>query len=304
MHSNKLTVHLNEMLMCSSDLFQITCVACAATCSFNDYFFRKFELIFSRIHMNLNFSGILSMDKFLMRGNESEDDATLLVNSISQISADAFFITQKLHSNNDHFDVIYYKQILPKKLADRLLIYCEKNIKYFTGNLARVFLFNQWHQIPRKQIAMGHPNLHYRFSGNVIPAKPWNAVILALRNLVSEIAKCDFNFVLINRYKDGHDYIGEHRDNEKELDPSSPIASVTVGEKRDFIFKHYRVNHQPASASEKVCIALEHGSMLLISADTNRHWSHSLPKRRHCQNVRINFTFRKMKLQLNEEDKD
>ncbi|KRZ70962.1 Alpha-ketoglutarate-dependent dioxygenase alkB -like protein 2, partial [Trichinella papuae] len=249
-------------------------------------------------------SGILPMDKFLMRENENEDDATLLVNSISQISADACFITRKLHSNNDHFDVIYYKQILPKKLADSLLIYCEKNIKYFTGNLARVFLFNQWRPIPRKQMAMGHPNLHYRFSGNVIPAKPWNAVILALRNLVSEIAKCDFNFVLINRYKDGHDYIGEHRDNEKELDPSTPIASVTVGEKRDFIFKHYKLNHHPASASEKVCIALEHGSLLLISADTNRHWSHSLPKRRHCQNVRINFTFRKMKLQLNEEDKD
>ena len=40
------------------------------------------------------------------------------------------------------------------------------------------------------------------------------------------------------RYKDGQDHIGEHRDDERELAPGSPIASVSFGACRDFFFRH------------------------------------------------------------------
>lgn len=32
--------------------------------------------------------------------------------------------------------------------------------------------------------------------------------------------------------------MGEHRDNEPELDPDFPIASLSFGQERPFIFKH------------------------------------------------------------------
>jgi alkylated DNA repair dioxygenase AlkB len=40
------------------------------------------------------------------------------------------------------------------------------------------------------------------------------------------------------RYRDGRDYIAEHRDDEKDLDPSVPIASLSLGQARDFVYKH------------------------------------------------------------------
>jgi alkylated DNA repair dioxygenase AlkB len=43
---------------------------------------------------------------------------------------------------------------------------------------------------------------------------------------------------LFYRYRNGRDYIAEHRDDERELDPVVPIASLTLGQARDFVFKH------------------------------------------------------------------
>jgi hypothetical protein len=43
---------------------------------------------------------------------------------------------------------------------------------------------------------------------------------------------------LCYRYRDGRDYIAEHRDDERELDPAAPIASLSLGCARDFVFRH------------------------------------------------------------------
>lgn len=32
--------------------------------------------------------------------------------------------------------------------------------------------------------------------------------------------------------------MGEHKDNEPELDPNTPIASLSLGQNRDFVFRH------------------------------------------------------------------
>ncbi len=42
----------------------------------------------------------------------------------------------------------------------------------------------------------------------------------------------------LSRYKDGSDKMGYHKDDEKELDKETPIASLTFGAERDFIFRH------------------------------------------------------------------
>jgi len=41
------------------------------------------------------------------------------------------------------------------------------------------------------------------------------------------------------RYRDGRDYIAEHRDDERELDSAVPIASLSLGCARDFVFRHH-----------------------------------------------------------------
>ncbi len=44
--------------------------------------------------------------------------------------------------------------------------------------------------------------------------------------------------VFVDRYNDGNDKMGEHKDDEKELDPQAPIASLSFGQARDFVLRH------------------------------------------------------------------
>lgn len=97
-----------------------------------------------------------------------------------------------------------------------------------------------------------------------------------------------------SRYRNGCDYMGEHRDDEVELDKDAGIASVSLGAVRDFVFRH----SDARSGKKKrpsVKLALAHGSCLLMRHPTNQHWYHSLPKRKACTTVRINLTYRKIK---------
>lgn len=109
------------------------------------------------------------------------------------------------------------------------------------------------------------------------------------------------NHFFIFRYADGDDYIGEHRDNERELDPEAGIASLSIGQCRDFVLRHEaRVRKTMSAAKDKnsipdnITLPLKHGSLLLMRPPTNNHWYHSLPKRKRALGVRINFTFRKL----------
>lgn len=102
---------------------------------------------------------------------------------------------------------------------------------------------------------------------------------------------------LSTRYKDGQDHMGEHRDDEKELDPLSPIASVSLGAARDFIFRHRDARGKPVHRQiDPVKLELAHGSLLLMNSPTNTFWYHSLPVRKKILLPRINLTFRRIVL--------
>lgn len=107
---------------------------------------------------------------------------------------------------------------------------------------------------------------------------------------------CDWKcFWSHNRYKDGQDHMGEHRDDEKELDPLCPIASVSLGAARDFIFRHRDARgKQSCRQIEPVKLELAHGSLLLMNPPTNTFWYHSLPVRKKVLLPRINLTFRRI----------
>lgn len=188
-----------------------------------------------------------------------------------------------------------YCLLFPKPQADRLLTECEKLLSYNQGQLARVNIFGKWHDIPRKQVAHGDEGLSYSFSNNTVPARPWTPFLRNIRDNVTEVTGYDFNFVLINRYKDGKDYMGEHRDDEKDLVHGYPIASLSLGQPRDFVFRHADSRGKNATLKiEPVKLELQHGSLLMMKHPTNTFWYHSLPQRKKLTNVRINMTFRKM----------
>ncbi|XP_056677587.1 DNA oxidative demethylase ALKBH2 [Monodelphis domestica] len=186
-----------------------------------------------------------------------------------------------------------YTVLFSREEADSLLQTLEKEVEYFEGDLSRVHVYGKWHRIPRKQATYGDEGLTYTFAGLTLSPKPWIPVLEHIRDRVTDVTGHAFNFVLINRYKDGCDHIGEHRDDERELAPKSPIASVSFGACRDFFFRHRDSRgKEPSRPVEVVKLQLAHGSLLMMNHPTNIHWYHSLPVRKGILAPRVNLTFR------------
>ncbi|XP_067083725.1 DNA oxidative demethylase ALKBH2 isoform X1 [Osmerus mordax] len=190
-----------------------------------------------------------------------------------------------------------YALLFTKEEADRLFKKLEEEVVYLTGDEATVQVFGKVYSVPRMQATYGDPGLTYTYSGVRHTAKPWTPTLEDIQDAVTKATGQTFNFVLINRYKDGRDHMGEHRDDERELDPLSPIASVSLGAARDFIFRHRDARGKRCRRRlDPVKLQLSHGSLLLMNPPTNTLWYHSLPARRSILAPRINLTFRRILL--------
>ncbi|XP_060926745.1 DNA oxidative demethylase ALKBH2 isoform X2 [Limanda limanda] len=190
-----------------------------------------------------------------------------------------------------------YALLFSREEADQLFEQLEEEVEYSTGEEAKVHVFGKLYNIPRKQATHGDAGLTYTYSGVKRSACPWTPTLESIRDAVTKTTGQTFNFVLVNRYKDGQDHMGEHRDDEKELDPLCPIASVSLGAARDFIFRHRDARGKQSSRQiEPVKLELTHGSLLLMNPPTNTFWYHSLPVRKRVLLPRINLTFRRIGL--------
>ncbi|KAM3867521.1 DNA oxidative demethylase ALKBH2 [Diretmus argenteus] len=190
-----------------------------------------------------------------------------------------------------------YALLFSKEEADLLFKQLEEEVVYLTEEEAKVQVFGKLHSIPRKQATYGDAGLTYTYSGVKHLASTWTPTLEYIRDAVTKATGQIFNFVLVNRYKDGRDHMGEHRDDEKELDPVCPIASVSLGAARDFIFRHREARGKHSSRQiEPVKLELVHGSLLLMNPPTNSYWYHSLPARKKVLLPRVNLTFRRILL--------
>lgn len=199
------------------------------------------------------------------------------------------------HRNN--IDV-RYAVIFSREQSGYIYKLLEQQILYEPKSCIKIF--GKTFDVPRQQKAYGDKGLTYTFSGVTVHAEEWPSVLKTLKLIVEKLCQCQFNFVLVNRYKNGNDYMGYHQDNEKDLDSLSPIASLSIGQTREFIFQHKDTRtkkHRSNCCIPNLNITLENGSLLIMNPPTNNFWYHTLPKRSvtKCPNPRINLTFRRMK---------
>jgi alkylated DNA repair dioxygenase AlkB len=96
-----------------------------------------------------------------------------------------------------------------------------------------------------------------------------------------------FNFVLLNRYRDGKDAMGWHADDEPSLGCKPVIASISLGATRRLLVRARRSKREPSTA-----VDLRHGSLLLAWGDCQHRYEHSLARTRKPVGERINLTFR------------
>jgi alkylated DNA repair dioxygenase AlkB len=109
-----------------------------------------------------------------------------------------------------------------------------------------------------------------------------------MKDRLQEFTGIEFTHVLCNYYRDGQDSMGWHRDNEAVLGKNPIIASITFGATRMFQIRHYETK------KHKIDIPLTHGSLLIMSGESQHHWEHQIPKTKKVVGARVNLTFRKL----------
>jgi alkylated DNA repair dioxygenase AlkB len=159
-----------------------------------------------------------------------------------------------------------------------------------------ITLFGRRMLQPRLIAWYGDRGARYRYSGLTLSPRAWHPLLQALKARVEDCVGSPFNSVLANAYRDGQDSMGWHSDDEKELGADPVIASLSLGAPRRFLI---RAKNRPTSrGSGSSALLLEHGSLLVMEAGCQQRYQHSLPRTRRAVGLRINLTFRMVRVQV------
>jgi alkylated DNA repair dioxygenase AlkB len=180
----------------------------------------------------------------------------------------------------------YRPNYLSKTEADRLLALLWRELDW---RQYQIKLFGRRVMQPRLSAWSSDEGITYRYSGKTLVPADWHPELDRLRCRLKEECGCLFNSVLVNAYRDGQDAMGWHADDEPELGANPNIASISLGETRRFLVR-------PRSGGSSSGLDLEHGSLLLMSGRSQHETQHSIPRTRRQCKLRINLTFRRIRV--------
>lgn len=183
--------------------------------------------------------------------------------------------------------VEYYPALLDTTEAEQALSQLISSLQWREESIV---VFGKRHKQPRLFAWYGDADAQYSYSSLNLEPLPWTPLLNKLRQQAEECSGGQFNSVLANYYRDQHDSMGMHSDDEAELGDQPVIASLSVGESRVFRFKHkQRRDLKP------VKLPLESGSLLVMRGATQANWQHGIAKQAGACGPRVNLTFRQVK---------
>lgn len=192
-------------------------------------------------------------------------------------------VDRKWQVEENGIDLSYDADFLSPEDADRLFAALMEEVPW-----RRPRINTPGGRIPKpRQIAWFADNrMTYTYSGQTQPGEVWTPAMAEIRALVEKRLSIPFNGCLANRYETERDSVMMHSDDEATMDISKPIASVSLGQVRDFVIRHNEIK-----ANRRV-LSLGHGSMLVMAGETQKVSRHGLLKSKEPCGPRINLTFR------------
>jgi alkylated DNA repair dioxygenase AlkB len=181
--------------------------------------------------------------------------------------------------------LLYFENYFSKQESDK---YFNSLIEKINWKQDTINMYGRVLPLPRLSAWYGDDDKPYTYSGINLQPNPWSPELLELKSAIEKEANTSFSSVLLNRYRDGKDYVGWHTDAEKELGQNPIIGSVNFGASRKFQLRRI---HDP---KEKFEVELGHGSLLVMMGETQHYWQHQVPKTAKKIEERINLTFRKI----------
>lgn len=182
-------------------------------------------------------------------------------------------------------DIAFVREFLSREEADTLLgRVCSEGD--FRQNYTQLFGRKA---IPRLEAWYGTWDYPYA-NGVVLRAAPIPDYLQAVIDKISTAGFGDYNAVLINRYRDGRDYISPHSDDDYG-DPEPTIPSLTLGAARPFRLARI-ISGSKLDKSTTVEYLPGHGDLAVMRGRTNAEWQHWVPKTAKPVGERVNLTFR------------
>lgn len=152
----------------------------------------------------------------------------------------------------------------------------------------------QWKQRYDRWISFKYDSKLKKIQNNV------QEYVNTLKN-IDDITIPKINSCLINKYRDGKDYIKAHRDTELSFGEDPTIIGLSLGASRDICFKrvvenkdnknNYTRKHDKDNQHLNFTQTLESGSMFIMAGASQRLYTHEILKSDEM-NPRYSLTFR------------
>ncbi|WP_370896458.1 alpha-ketoglutarate-dependent dioxygenase AlkB family protein [Chryseobacterium gossypii] len=198
------------------------------------------------------------------------------MDQLNLFNADEFYrFPEELLEYTEHF--------LPEKEATGLKELLMKTVPWQQTSRK---MYDKMVLTPRLTAWYGDAGKSYQLGGSRMKINPWSPELLELKHSIEEASGYSFNSVLLNLYRDSNDSVAWHRDKENELGIRPVIASVSLGQVRNFDFRKADDHRQ------RYTLPLAHGSLLIMKGDLQLHWEHRIAKSAKPMQPRINLTFR------------
>jgi len=142
-------------------------------------------------------------------------------------------------------------------------VYQQRNIGFFSNN-----------------------SIGYYYSGQLAKAKLLQPHSSELMQIINDRFGTNYNGILVNKYQDGNDYIGDHSDDEKNLDEGG-VISISYGDVRKFRIK------DKITKKKIMDIPTISNSIIHMGGDFQKEFTHGIPVEKKVKGVRYSLTFRK-----------
>lgn len=125
-------------------------------------------------------------------------------------------------------------------------------------------------------------------------AYSWEAspIVSQIKTYIESALKTQFDYCLAHIYRDGKSSIAWHNDKESLCEE---IISVSFGQTRKFRLRKMAAEGESRRGWE-VEFPLSHGDIFHMHRGCQLAYEHTIPKETTIENLRINFTFRKIDL--------
>jgi len=175
----------------------------------------------SSIHDEVKFTNVHMKSKVLEHSKEQHDIKCPI--NLSVVPDPYFRHLMWTRINGLHLNLsalVMYPNLSHRKIiCDEM----ERQITYLTKpHTTKIKIHGELHSIPRRQAAYGNTHclgkpLTYTYSGIKLIPRPWTEapILDEIRLHLNDITGIEYNFVLVNRYQDGRDKMGDHKDDEK-----------------------------------------------------------------------------------------